>query len=129
MDFAPGWLDDPLLSDVMLAPDNTTSWLLMCGSREITAMAMPDPRVLVAPSPNGSVNVVLERPLDATTATGLQDALRDKGYEITDTDGVVGPGTRAAVAAHAETLGAAYRFETTAISQALLDSLGIEGAD
>ena len=26
-------------------------------------------------------------------------------------------------------LGAAYRFETTAISQALLDSLGIEGAD
>jgi len=111
----------------MFAPDNATSWRLMCGDREMASMTMPDPRILVAPSPNGSANVVLERPLDATTATRLQEALRDRGYEVTDADGVVGPGTRAAVAAHAETLSAAYRFETTAISQAPLDSLGIEG--
>ena len=66
--------DDPLLSDAQigpvdgdtLVPDNRRNehLTILCGGESVGAFLKVDRRVLVAPSPSGLSNVILERPLD-----------------------------------------------------------------
>jgi hypothetical protein len=128
---APVWLDDPLLSDVMLAPAADlpdrrvlSHWRLDCGARAMGHVTMVDARLLVAASESGAVNVVLEKPLDAETARTLNSALKASGSAVDETE-TVGAATRDALAQRAESMGAAYRFENTAIGLNLLESLGL----
>lgn len=128
LDYAPLWLEDPLLSDVMAGPADgqadhraLTSWKLACGAREMGTFTMVDTGLLLAASPNGSVNVVLEKPLDPESTSALNAALTAAGDDFSATD-PVSTETRNALAPHAEAMGAAYRFETTAISRNLLQA-------
>ena len=131
LEFAPVWAEDPLLSDVMAGPAEGAAdhrklrgWQLSCGAREMGSFAMVDARLLVAASPSGAVNVVLEKPLDPEDASALNSALAASGA-ATGTGGQVDAATRDALAHQAETLGAAYRFETTAIGLNLLEAVGV----
>ena len=128
-------ISDPILSDLTISPlDSPTSngdarqnvsIQIMCDASEIGLVFMLDSRVLVISSSSGLTYAILEKPLRQDQVTKLQLQLIDmKFYEGEATGELDGP-TQAAVSAYAEYRGAKYRFHRAAITENLLDGLGI----
>lgn len=131
--------EDPLLSDAQIgpvdgdavAPDNRRGehLVILCGGESVGAFLKVDRRVLVAPSPSGLSNVILERPLDPGQVRILQRALGSLGLYEGAVTGVLDADTRRAAALYAESRGAAYAFKGAALSANLLDGLGVPTTD
>jgi len=137
---------DPLLSDVQLPPigpnaadhRQNKSFRVICKTGSLGTLLLVDSRLIVLPAPNGARHAVFEKPLSATQADRLQEALTEAGYAPQSTaatdatldegadkpDTTVPPDLRAAIARFAADHGAAYVFYSPAIS---LNLMGIGG--
>jgi hypothetical protein len=129
----------PLLSDAQIGPpigdavvpDNRRNehMSILCEGTSVGAFLKVDRRVLVAPSPSGLSNVILERPLDSGQVSILQRALGALGHYGGAVTGALDAETRRGVALYAESQGAAYAFHGSALSANLLDGLGVPTAE
>jgi hypothetical protein len=88
-------------------------------------MVMIDRRVLVVPGGNGSLHMVLEKPLTRLQVADLQRQLRDMKFYEGEITGLMDPETRRHLARYAEYRGAAYAFGAVPITENLLDGMGI----
>ena len=131
-------LEDPNLSDLVIPPlDSATSSDdkrinvpvdLLCqdeGERILGSFAIIDARVLVASVLNGTVNLILERPLTEQQVKKLQVQLKDMKFYEGKITGELDEATLGSVGFYAEYRGSAYRFFRTAITENLLDGLRV----
>ena len=139
---APGpvvWIEDPLLSDVQIGPpQGDPPWPdhrlnldkeVLCGEKVMGRLLQVDDRVLVMSSASGLSNIILERPLDKEQVGKLQGQLKSMKFYGGEVTGRMDHRTRRAAAFYAEYLGAAYAFEAAAITENLLEGLGILSPD
>lgn len=124
-------LHDPNLSDVIIPPaddrpNRTLNELfrLTCDGKELAWLVAIDARVAIVPSANGSNYTIIAQPVSDSLIRSIQDRLRTAGFYGGATNGVFDPHTREAVAAYAESRGAAYRFDQPAMTLNLLEGLG-----
>ena len=129
-------LSDPILSDLSLQPSDTTSVNLsinmpvdlICladGARTLARLTLVDSRTLVMASPSGARYFILERGLKLAEIEVMQQALADMDLYSGEVSGTLDKDTLAALSAYAERRGADYRFMRPAITETLLDGLGI----
>ena len=131
-------LEDPNLSDLAIPPlgSETSSGDkrvnvpvdLLCqdeGERILGSFAIIDARVLVASVLNGTVNLILERPLTEQQVKKLQVQLKDMKFYEGKITGELDEATLGSVGFYAEYRGSAYRFFRTAITENLLDGLRV----
>ncbi len=127
-------LDDPNLSDLAVPPvasDDKRINLaveLVCldaPERTLGYFVIVDSRVLVAPAPGSTVNVILERPLSAAEIRRLQTQLKSMKFYFGEITGALDAATVRSIGYYAEYRGAAYRFARPAITENLLDGLGV----
>ncbi len=119
--------DDPNLSDLQLAKANSPplnrSWRLMCDETELATFLQVDARVLVAPSPSGQTNLLLERVPPPQEIITLQAGLKAHGHLDGPLSGNMEAATRRALALYAEELGAAFAFQQGVMTEHLLESV------
>ena len=128
-------LSDPNLSDLEITPVDSSSssgdarrtvlWRALCGDELLGHVIEIDNRVLVINSPSGLTNAILERPLSQDEITALQLQLIDMKFYEGDANGTIDEATSRAISAYAEYRGAEYRFYRAAITENLLDGLGV----
>lgn len=128
-------LDDPLLSDLQVTaarlddalPDyrRNRHYRLACAGKPFASVAEIDARVLVAPTPDGTAYVVLEKPLDTDAARQVQQALKSTKFHSGLVSGEIDVATRRSLAFFASYLGAEYRFAGSPATQNLLAGLGL----
>jgi len=131
-------LNDPNLSDLAIPPveSETSSGDrrvnvpvdLICqdgGERILAGFVIIDARVLVASTATSTVNLILERPLTEKQVGKLQSRIKDMKFYDGKITGKLDRATLKGVAAYARYRGAAYRFFRTAITENLLDGLGV----
>lgn len=130
-------LADPNLSDLAIEPLSPPAYHvfafaeafdLYCddsGSRHIGSLIRIDGRVLVTQSASGSTNLILERPLSPEQVGRLQEQLKDMKFYDGEITGELDEATVISVGFYAEYRGSEYRFLRTAITENLLDGLGV----
>ena len=128
-------LSDQNLSDLEITPVDSASssddarqsvlWQALCGDELLGHVIEIDKRVLVISSPSGLTNAILERPLSRDEITALQLQLIDMKFYEGDANGIIDEATSRAISAYAEYRGAEYRFYRAAITENLLDGLGV----
>ncbi len=134
-DAAPVNLADPILSDTQVPPVDgpKTSGdrrgnrpvAILCKGKPFAGFTQVDRRVIIAPSPSGQSYLVIERPLPAAQIRQFQSQLRSmKFFDRGPTDAWDGTSLRA-VSAYADYRGAEYAFNRAAITENLLDGLGV----
>ncbi len=126
---------DPILSDTQIGPIDSTrsagdrvlnrSLELRCGAESALVVLQVDRRVLVTSSPSGLSYLVFEAPLNSTQLQALQGQLQSMKYLEEEPSGEWTDATRSALAYYAEYRGAEYRFHRAAITENLLDGLGV----
>lgn len=134
----PLYVADPILADVMLGPveigetvvDHRTlvGWNYKCEGEALIDILEIDKRVLVAPWSNGSVYLILERPMTSGQVHLAQTNLRGKKFMNQVSNGQLDEATIAAFGFWAEYLNRdlqSYRFARTAITENLL--VGLNG--
>lgn len=96
--------EDPLLFDVALGPaDGSTdhrhdlTYEIFCEGESVTRFLRIDDRVLVFPTANDAINVILEKPLKPHQIRSLQDALAASDHYAGETTGMLTPETVEAV--------------------------------
>lgn len=128
-------VDDPLLSDTQVAPldgpqssgdkRQNKNIELLCDGRFIAALLQVDQRILVWSTASGLSNVILERPLAPQQIEAFQRELKSikffSGDPATEWDEV----SLRSMALYAQYRGAAYTFNRAAITENLMDGLGI----
>lgn len=133
-DFVPLDLDDPVLSDLAIAANDGVSvgdrkvvqpLEVHCDGDLLVHMVMIDRRVLVVPSANGALHIILEKPLSRLQVAKLQRQLKDMKFYDGEITGEMNPEMRKHLGGYAEYRGAAYRFANVAITENLLDGLGV----
>jgi len=131
---------DPLLADVMLGPVEfgdaiidhrvLTGWNYGCEGEALIDILEVDARVLVAPWLNGTVNLIIERPLTSGQIHLAQTNLKNLKFLNQVSTGQLDEATVAAFGFWAEYRNKenqAYRFARTAITENLL--IGLIGQD
>lgn len=128
-------VSDPNLSDLAISPvvspasnedvSGRNSWQLMCNESNVGSVFQLDSRVLVINSASGLTYAILEKPLRQDQIRKLQKQLIDMKFYEGLVNGELDESTQRAVAAYAEYRGAHFRFHRTAITENLLDGLGI----
>lgn len=128
-------LADPVVSDLWLKPvDAQTSGgdrflgntlRIRCGNRAMGTVFQVDRRVLVLNSPSGNSYVIFEKSLTPEQVLKFQQQLADMKFLQREATSEWTPEALRAVAAYAEYRGAKYRFERAAITENLLDGLGV----
>lgn len=137
-DFPAITLEDPVLSDLTIPPvDSTTSSGdkrvnmpvdLICqddGERILGSFVIVDARVLVASAPPWTVNLILERPLTEKQVEKFQAQLKDMKFYDGEITGALDEATLRGIGFYADYRGSEYRFLRTAITENLLDGLGV----
>lgn len=137
-DFPVITLEDPNLSDLAMPPlDSITSSGdkrvnvpvdLVCqddGEQILGSFVIIDARVLVASAPPWSVNFILEHALTEDQVKKLQAQLKDMKFYGGEITGKLDEATLRSVGYYAEYRGSKYRFFRTAITENLLDGLGV----
>lgn len=135
LDTLPLSVEDPNLSDTQVPPNDppvtvgdkrqNIGYALSCDGKDLGVLLKVDERVLVVPSPSGLTNFILERPLSGDEILAFQKELKSMKFfggepVMTWSDESLG-----AVSSWAEYRGAAYRFKRAAITENLLDGLGV----
>lgn len=130
-------LADPNLSDLGIEPLSPPAYHvfasaqaidLYCndnGSRPVGSLIWIDDRILVTHSPSGSTNVILEKPLSSRQVGRLQEQLKDMKFYHGEITGELDEATLRSVGFYAEYRGSEFRFFRTAITENLLDGLGV----
>lgn len=128
---------DPILSDLALGPLDgpasegdrrlNLSVEIRCGERTIARLLIVDRLVAVTASANGAIYTILQKTLAADETKRFQAQLKDMKFYLGDATGILDEETAAAAAAYAEYRGAAYRFAPVAVTENLLDGLGVLG--
>jgi hypothetical protein len=131
----PVALADPNLSDLRIGPVGGPNSVgerridrafdLFCGEKRVGSLLLVDRRVAVAPSANGLLNLILERPLTAEQIRRLQTQLKDMKFYSGEPTGRLDEATLRGVALYADYRGADYAFARPAITENLLDALGV----
>lgn len=125
-------IHDPNLSDAIAWPrgsfDGINHLILSAFSVGLEGGAsklflMVDERILIVPVANGSINIILEKPLEKNEIALVQESLAYLGLYNGEMNGVMDETLRIAVAEFAETQGAKYRFADPVISENLLYEL------
>ncbi len=133
-DFVPLDLEDPVLSDLAIPANDGVSvgdrslvqpLEVRCGDDLLVHLVMIDRRVLVVPSANGALHIILEKPLSRLQVAKLQRQLKDMKFYDGEITGEMNPEVRRQLGGYAEYRGAAYRFVNVAITENLLDGLGV----
>jgi hypothetical protein len=128
---AESWRDvaEPNLSDLQVpqaAPRLNRAYVIDCGGAargSIHEVLMVDARTLVVRIANGTAYAILERPLDPRQARAVEQGLRRAGFDPGPLDGRIDSRTRRAAAQFAQQQGAAYAFEASAFTEALVETL------
>lgn len=130
-------LEDPNLSDLAIEPlfppahhvfAFATALDFYCdddGLSRIGSLIRVDERVLVASSASGSTNIILEKPLTSAQVSKLQAQLKDMKFYSSEITGELDEATLTSVGFYAEYRGSKFRFFRTAITENLLDGLGV----
>lgn len=130
-------LNDPNLSDLAIEPLSPPAYHvfaqamsldLICnenGSRRIGSVIQIDDRILVMQSASGSTNIILEKPLSSPQVSQLQEQLKDMKFYDGEITGELDEATLKSVGFYAEYRGSQFRFLRTAITENLLDGLGV----
>lgn len=130
-------LEDPNLSDLAIEPLSppaygvftfAAAFDLYCDgdeSRSIGSFIRIDDRVLVTQSASGSTNVILEKPLLPSQVSQLQTQLKDMKFYHGKITGELDEITLRGAGSYAEYRGSEFRFFRTAITENLLDGLGV----
>lgn len=130
-------LADPNLSDLGIEPLSPPAYHvfasaqaidLYCndnGLRPVGSLIWIDDRILVTHSPSGSTNVILEKPLSSRQVGRLQEQLKDMKFYHGEITGELDEATLRSVGFYAEYRGSEFRFFRTAITENLLDGLGV----
>jgi hypothetical protein len=132
--------EDPILSDTQIPPldgkpssgDQRLNLGLdvYCNEKHVTRLLKVDDRILIAPTKSGSTYMILEKPLSGKEIRKLQHQLRDMKFHSGAVTDSWNEAALVAVSIYAEYRGAKYRFKRSAISENLLDGLGVlENAD
>lgn len=95
------------------------------GSRRVGSLIWVDDRILVTHSASGSTNIILEKPLSPRQVSRLQEQLKDMKFYDGEITGELDQATLTSVGFFAEYRGSEYRFLRTAITENLLDGLGV----
>ncbi len=132
-------LADPILSDTQVGPVDGPRTVgdrrrnrhveISCGGKPFAAFTEVDRRVLIAPSPSGLTYLIMERPLPAGEVRRFQAQLRTMKFLEREPSGIWDDAGLAAVSAYADHRGAEYSFNRAAITENLLDGLGILAPD
>ncbi len=138
IDFPVVMLEDPNLSDLAIPQvDSETSSGdkrvnmpvdLICqddGEQFLGGFIIIDARVLVASVPPWTVNLILEQPLSEEQVKKFQAQLKDMKFYEGEITGELDEATLRGVSSYAEYRGSAYMFFRTAITENLLDGLGV----
>lgn len=95
---------DPLLFDLALTPADGSidhrhdiSYEIFCEGESLTRFLRVDDRVLVFPTANDAINVILEKPLKADQIRSLQASLSASDHYAGETSGTLTPETVEAV--------------------------------
>ena len=135
---------DPNLDDLAIEPMNPPAYHplakpqafdLYCAgkgskrTRRIGGLIRVDERVLVTHSASGSTNIILEKPLSSSQVRQLQTRLKDMKFYDGEITGELDEPTLKGVGFYAEYRGSEYRFHRTAITENLLDGLGVAKND
>jgi hypothetical protein len=131
-------LDDRNLSDLTLAPFDVGPETidrrlnvpvdLVCndlGERVIASFVIIDRRVLLVPTVSRETYVILEKLLSSAEISRFQIKLKEMKFYDGAISGTLNSETIASVGSYAEYRGAGYRFPRTAITENLLDRLGV----
>lgn len=131
-------LDDLNLSDLAIPPLNSGTSSgnksvniqvdLICqdnGEQKMGSFVIIDTRVLVVSVPPWSVNLILERTLTKDQVKKFQVRLKDMSFHDGAITGELDEATLRSVGFYAEYRGSEFRFLRTAITENLLDGLGV----
>ncbi len=129
------YISDPNLSDLEIEPVDSASsngdarrtvlWNVICENKSLGYVLEIDRRVLVINSNSGLTYAILEKPLNRDQVMTLQQQLADMKFYEGDINGELDDTTARAVSAYAEYRGAEFRFYRAAITENLLDGLGV----
>jgi hypothetical protein len=135
LEVPPVDIADPMLSDLALGPHPgpastgdhrlNQGLAVLCDGSEVALLLAVDRRVIVVPSPDGAVYAILEKPLSTDEVRRLQQQLRTMKFHLDEPTGELNEASRKAISAYALYRGAAYRFLPAAITENLLDGLGV----
>ncbi|MCP5088782.1 MAG: hypothetical protein GY952_18485 [Rhodobacteraceae bacterium] len=129
---------DPMLSDVLVGPVNSptsdgdsrilTHWKYVCEGEHLLSLTQIDERVLVIPWKNSSRYLIAEMPLNTDEVARLQQVLKSYKFYDGEITGQLDDTTISALGFWAEyrsETSQSYRFARTAITQNLLDGMGV----
>lgn len=127
--------NDPVLSDTQIAPiDGDRSagdkrinlgLKVFCDGEYKISLLKVDERILVVPTASGIAYLIFERSLSDEETKRLQSQLRDMKFYSGSASSSWDEDSFRALSFYAEYRGADYRFARTAISENLLDALGV----
>ncbi len=134
-DNLPVSIDDPNLSDTQVPPNDppitvgdkrqNLGYQLFCEGKFLASLLKVDERVFITPSPSGLSNVVLERPLNSEQILAFQTELKSMKFYDGEPSTVWTQQSLSGVSSYAEYRGAAYHFNRSAITENLVDGLGV----
>ena len=131
-------LKDPMLSDIHVAPTDSPlsagdqrigkTFHYQCEGEEFMSVHQVDERVLVIPWKNSSQYLIAEKPLSEKQVNRLQAQLKDMKFHHSEPTGILDDDTMQSISAWMQYRlkdSDAYRFKRTAITENLLDTLGV----
>ncbi len=132
------FLEDPNLADLNISPLSNPSFRgeqrihqpydVICGEDVLTQLHQVDDQILIMPWSNSSQYLILEKPLSQEQIRKLQTQLKDMKFSSQDPNGILDKETLTAISLYASYRNEdkdAPRFLRTAISENLLDGLGV----
>lgn len=135
LDMVPLSIEDPNLSDTQVPPNDppvtvgdkrqNIGYRISCGEDFVGLLVKVDERVLVTASPSGLTNIILERALSDEEILAFQQELKSMKFFGGEPGTTWTEESLGAVSSFAEYRGAAYRFKRAAITENLLDGLGV----
>lgn len=135
LDIVPLSIEDPNLSDTQVPPNDppvtvgdmrqNIGYRISCGEDVVGLLVKVDERVLVTASPSGLTNIILERALSDEEVLTFQQELKSMKFLGGEPGTAWTEESMGAASSYAEYRGAAYRFVRPAITENLLDGLGV----
>jgi hypothetical protein len=128
-------VDDDMLSDTQVTaarlneevPDHRLNehLVLRCGPSSTGHILRVDDRVFITPSPSGQSYLVMEKIPSEEEIMAVQSALSHMNFYDGNASGAMDKSTRRALALLAGSLGADYDFSSSALSNNLLEAMGL----
>jgi hypothetical protein len=133
--YLPLNLEDPNLSDTQVPPNDppitvgdklqNEALTLNCEGSPVAALVKVDERVFIVPTPSGLTNIIFERDLTSNQILRFQEELKTMKFFDGEPTSVWSEAAMAGVGFFSSYKGAEFRFQRPAITENLLDGLGV----